>query len=206
MVTSAGSPRATMTLHQLEKQTREYIGTVYCPQKDCENITCVPKMFFPHLERSDYQCLKCACTSQVRNIPFENQTLSFVLLSEPRVYIFEATQKVVQDIIGDVFCPDKKCAHQKCVYVSTCKESQKSCYDCPQCKACSHVLNIPFTDQKPFMTLFGGDGTHVFKKKHREDYEKEEEASRFLKKFLRQSDSTTEEPCPKKAKLDPNMD
>ena len=29
-----------------------------------------------------------------------------------------------------------------------------------KCKACCHVLNIPFRDQKPTIMLFGGDGTH----------------------------------------------
>ena len=40
-----------------------------------------------------------------------------------------------------------------------------SFYDCKKCKACCHVLNIPFKDQKPTIMLFGGDGTHCFAKK-----------------------------------------
>ena len=35
-----------------------------------------------------------------------------------------------------------------------------SFYDCKLCKACCHVLNLPFKDQKPTIMLFGGDGTH----------------------------------------------
>ena len=34
-----------------------------------------------------------------------------------------------------------------------------SFYDCKKCKACCHVLNIPFTDQKPTFVLLGGDDT-----------------------------------------------
>ena len=56
--------------------------------------------------------------------------------------------------IGDVYCP----TCPKCVFISTNKTT--SFYDCKKCKACCHVLNIPFRDQKPTIMLFGGDGTH----------------------------------------------
>ena len=56
--------------------------------------------------------------------------------------------------IGDEYCPT--CS--KCVYISTNKTT--SFYDCKKCKACCHVLNFPFKDQKPTIMLFGGDGTH----------------------------------------------
>ena len=58
--------------------------------------------------------------------------------------------------IGDVYCPT--CRNEKCVYLSTNKTT--SFYDCKKFKACCHVLNIPFEDQKPTIMLFGGDGTH----------------------------------------------
>ena len=35
-----------------------------------------------------------------------------------------------------------------------------SSYDSKKCKACCHVLIIPFTDQKLTTMLFGRDGTH----------------------------------------------
>ena len=75
----------------------------------------------------------------------------------------------VQDTIGDVFCPT--CGTEKCVYISTDKTT--CFYDCKKCKACCHVLNIPFEDQKPTIMLFGGDGTHRFARKTSRDYEKE---------------------------------
>ena len=80
--------------------------------------------------------------------------------------------------IGDVYCP--RCRNEKCVYISTNKTT--SFYDCKKCKACCHVLNIPFMDQKPTIMLFGGDGTHCFAKKISRDYEKEK-PSPFLKNF-----------------------
>ena len=80
-----------------------------------------------------------------------------------------------------------------------------SFYDCKKCEACCNVLNIPFKDQKPTILLFGGDGTHCFTRKTSCDYEKEK-LSPFLKKFLRQSQSSTSEPEPNKVKLSPNME
>ena len=101
----------------------------------------------------------------------------------------------VQETIGDVYCP--KCRNEKCVYISTDKTT--SFYDCKKCKACCHVLIIPFKDQKPTIMLFGGDGTHCSARKTSRDYEK---PSPFFKKILRQSQS----PAPKKGKSSPNME
>ena len=52
--------------------------------------------------------------------------------------------------------------------------------------------------------LFGGVGTHCFARKSSRDYEKEK-PSTFLKKFLRQSQTSTTEPEPKKAEIIPFM-
>ena len=101
----------------------------------------------------------------------------------------------VQETIGNVYCPT--CRNEKYVYISTNKTT--SFYDCKKCKACCNVLNIPFKDQKPTITLFGGDGTHCFARKTSRNYEKEK-PSPFLKKFLRQSQPSTSEPEPKKVK------
>ena len=101
--------------------------------------------------------------------------------------------------IGDVYCPT--CRNEKYVYTSTNKTT--SFYDCKKCKACCHVLNIPFRDQKQTILLFGGDGTHCFARKTSRDYEK---PSPFLKKFLHQSQPSTSEAEPKKDKSSPNME
>ena len=105
----------------------------------------------------------------------------------------------VRETIGDVYCPT--CRNEKCVYISTNKTT--SFYDCKKCKACCLVLNIPFKDQKPTITLFGGDGTHCFARQTSSDYEK---PSPFSKKFLRQSQPSRSEPEPKKDKSSPNME
>ena len=107
----------------------------------------------------------------------------------------------VRETIGNVYCPT--CRNEKCVYISTNKTT--NFYDCKKCKACCNVLDIPFKDQKPTIMLFGGDGTHCFARKTSRDYEKEK-PSPFLKKFLRQSQSSTSEPEPNKVKMSPNME
>ena len=58
----------------------------------------------------------------------------------------------IRETIGDVYCPT--CRNEKCVYNST--NQTTSFYDCKKCKACCHVLNIPFKDQKPTIMLSGG--------------------------------------------------
>ena len=107
----------------------------------------------------------------------------------------------VREIVGDVYCPT--CRNEKCVYLST--NETTSFYDCKKCKACCHVLNIPFKDQKPTIMLFGGDGTHCFARKTSRDYEKGK-PSPFLKKFLHQSQPSTSELVPIKDKSSPNME
>ena len=109
--------------------------------------------------------------------------------------------KKVREIIGDVYCPTSR--FEKCIFISNKKTT--SFYDCKKCKACCHVLNIPFKDQKPTIMLFGGDGTHCFARKTSRNYEKGK-PSPVLKNFLRQSQSSTSELEPKKDKSSPNME
>ena len=105
----------------------------------------------------------------------------------------------VQDTIGDVYCPT--CRNEKFVYVST-KKTTNFC-DFKKCKACCHVLNNPFEDQKPTIMLFGGDDTHCFARKTSRDYEIEKTSPFF--KIFRQSQPSTSEPEPKKAEIIPFM-
>ena len=100
-------------------------------------------------------------------------------------------EKKVREIIGDVYCPTSR--FEKCIYISTNKTT--SFYDCKKWKACCHVLNFPFEDQKPTIMLFVGDGTHCFARKTSSDYER---PSPFSKKFLRQSQPSTSEREPKR--------
>ena len=50
---------------------------------------------------------QCASVCQVRNVPFEDQTISFSLLLGQVVYIFQKTPKSIQDVMGDVYCHGK---------------------------------------------------------------------------------------------------
>ena len=109
--------------------------------------------------------------------------------------------KKVRETIGDVYC--LTCRTEKCVYISTNKTT--SLYECKKCKACCHVLNIPFKDQKLTIMLFGGVGTHCFARKTSHDYEKGK-PSPFLKKFLHQSHPSKSESAPKMSKMSPNIE
>ena len=87
----------------------------------------------------------------------------------------------VRYTFGDVYCPTWR--NEKCVYISSNKTT--SLYDCKIFKACCHVLNIPFRDQKSTLMLFGGDSTLCSARKRSRDYEKEV-PSPFVKKFFKQ--------------------
>ena len=50
----------------------------------------------------------------------------------------------VREVVGDMYCPT--CRNEKCVFLSANKTT--NFYDCKKCKACCHVLKIPFRDQK----------------------------------------------------------
>ena len=74
---------------------------------DCryDNSFNVHKNTFQSLERSDYQCPQVESMCQVRNFPSEQQTVSFFLKSDQGIYIFEAIQSSIRDVIGHVYCP-----------------------------------------------------------------------------------------------------
>ena len=72
----------------------------------------------------------------------------------------------------------------KCVYLATDKTF--SFYSCKMFKAGSDVLKNPFTEQKPRIMLFGGDGAHWFARKTSRDYKKGKLSS-YLKKVVCQS-------------------
>ena len=118
-------------------------------------------------------------------------------------------QSIVQ-FIGDVICPNKKCRGEKCVYLTNFDGINRSSYECKQCKACSHVLSIPFKDQKPCVTLFGW--TYCFRKNTKSDYQKEKLLPLMQQCISQSKLSTTKaeeaniEPVPKKVKILPYME
>ena len=128
-------------------------------------ILCVHKQSFQFFGGSDRQCLQCTSTCQVRNIPFEEQIKSFFWEFGQGIHIPGETQKSNQNNIGVVFCPERYCLRHKFVKVHTWKEIDKNWYECLQCKACCHGLNMPIKDHKPKIMLFGCDVTYLFVKK-----------------------------------------
>ena len=118
--------------------------------------------------------------------------------------------QITVELIGDAICSNKKCRGEKCVYLTSFEEINKSTYQCKQCKACSHLLNIAFKDQKPCVTLFGW--IYCFRKKTKSDYQKEK-LSPLMQQCISQSKlSTTKaeeannEHVSKKAKILPYME
>ena len=110
----------------------------------------------------------------------------------------------IMDLIGDVICPNKKSRGENCVYLTRFEEFNKSTYECKLCKACSHVLNILFKDQKAYANLFCW--TYCFGKRTKLDYQKKK-LSPLMRQYIHQSNlSTTKteeannDPVPKKCK------
>ena len=190
---------------------------MYCPSTFCLNREkCESLGGYVTTPRSIYSCGKCGAWLFVHNVPFTLQEHVKMTKTDKTRFFFAKKMNYVPDnqlllnvpiqstklrkkklcvdnikTIGDVYCP----TCPKCVYISTNKTT--SFYDYKKGKACCHVLNFRFKDQKPTFMLFDVDGTDCFARKASRDHE-EEKPSPFLKKFLRQSQPTTSEPEPKK--------
>ena len=63
-------------------------------RKQCVRSTLRERKTFQTLERIDYQCHKCKCTCQVRNIPLEQQNVLFVLKCEKRILKRQKNQDI----------------------------------------------------------------------------------------------------------------
>ena len=164
------------------KSIQEVIGDVYCPGEFCLNREkCESIGGYVTTPRSIYGCGKCGAWLFVHKVPFKLQEhvkttktdkirffFAKKMLLDKQLFInvpFQSTKYGKKEVcvgniktIGDEYCPT--CRNEKCVYISTSKTT--SFYDCKKCKACCHVLNIPFRDQKLTIMLFGGDSTHCF--------------------------------------------
>ena len=114
----------------------------------CLSKLCLHKKTFLSLGRSDYQCLQCMSRCQVRNIPLEGQTNSFFLSLGQGVYICEESPKLIQDVIGDVYCPSKYCLNrEKCESVGGYVTTPRSILSCGKCGAWLFVQKVHFTLQ-----------------------------------------------------------
>ena len=129
------------------------IGDVFCPNTKCLGKLCLHGKTFQSLGRSDYQCPQCASVSQVRNIPFEEQTNSFFLSFGPGDCIFGESPKSIQDVIGDVYCPGKYWLNtEKCKSIGGYVTTPRTIYVCDKCGAWLFVHKVPFTLQEHVKT------------------------------------------------------
>ena len=85
------------------KQREIYWEGVLSEHNMLDYTLCSQKDF--SLERSDHKYPKCESTCQVSVIPFEQQTFRILLKCDQEIYIFEGTQKSIQDVIRDIYCP-----------------------------------------------------------------------------------------------------
>ena len=90
----------------------------------------------------------------------------------------------IVELIGDVKCPNRKCGGEKCVYLTSFEEINTSTYECKQCKACNHELNIHFKDRKPYVILFGW--TYCFRKRQ-SWITKKKKLAPPMRQYIRQS-------------------
>ena len=142
------------------------IGDVYCPNTKCLGKLCLHKKTLQSLGRRDYQCPQCGSVCQVRNIPFEDQTISFFLSLGPGVYIFEENPKSVQDVIGDVYCPGEFCLNrEKCKSIGGYVTTPRSIYGCGKCGAWLFVHKVPFKIQEHVKTTKTDKTRFFFAKK-----------------------------------------
>ena len=149
-----------------DKSTIVLIGDVYCPNTKCLGKLCLHKKTFQSLGRSDYQCPQCASVCQVRNIPSEDQTNSFLLSLGPWVYIFEENPKSIQDVFGDVICLRKYCSYsEKCKSIGGYVTTPRSIYGCDNCGAWLFVHKNLFTLQEHVKTIKTDKTRFFFAKK-----------------------------------------
>ena len=50
-------------------------------------------------------------------------------------------------LIGDVYCPNRKCLGKLCLHKKTFESLGRSDYQCPHCASVCQVRNMPFEDQ-----------------------------------------------------------
>ena len=114
----------------LDNSTIIFIGHMYCPNTKCLGKICLHKTTFQSRGKSDYQCPQCRSVCQVRNILLKIKQIP-LLVAWSRVYIFEASPKSFQDVIGDVYCLGKYCSSiEKCESLGGYVKTPRSIYAC----------------------------------------------------------------------------
>ena len=64
-------------------------------------------------------------------------------------------------LIGEVYCPNKKCLGKICLHKKTFQSLGRSDYQCPQCGSVCQVRNIPFEDQTNSFFLSPVQGVYI---------------------------------------------
>ena len=64
-------------------------------------------------------------------------------------------------LIGDVYCPNRKCSGKFCLHKKTFQSLGRSDYQCPQCASVCQVRDIPFEDPTNSFFLSIGHGVYL---------------------------------------------
>ena len=136
-----------------DNSTAIHIGDVYCRNTKCLGKVCLHKKTFQSLGRSNYQCPQCASVCQVRNLPFEEETISFFLSLGQGVYILEENPKSIQGVIGDVYCPgEHRLNRENCKSIGGFVTTPRCISGCDNFGACLFVHKVPFKIQEHVKT------------------------------------------------------
>ena len=108
------------------------------------------KKTFQSLGRSDYQCQQCASVCQVL---FFLKIIQFPFSFHLAKGRFGENPESVQDVIGDVYCPDKYCFNrEKCESPGGYITTPKSIYGSGKCGAWLVIHKVPFILQEQLKT------------------------------------------------------
>ena len=125
-----------------------FIGDVHCPKKKFPVTFVCKKKTFQSTGRSNWKCRQCAYVSQLRVIPFKEQTNSLLSFGWG-VYNFKESPKLVQDVNGDVYSPGKSCFNRKkCESLDGYITTPRSNYKCGKGGAWLFVHKVRFMLQE----------------------------------------------------------
>ena len=102
----------------------------------------------------------------MRNIPFEDQTISFFWLLGPGVHVFEENPKSIQFVIGDAYCPGELCLNsEKSKSIDGYVTTPRSIFGYDNCGAWLFVRKVPFALQEHVKTTKTDKTRFFFAKK-----------------------------------------
>ena len=133
--------------------TTNLTGDVYCTNTDYSGKFSLHNKTFQSLGGNDYQCRQFASVCQVRNF-FEDQKNSFSLMFGHGVYILEESLKSIQDVVGDVYCPDMYCLkREKCKFCNSYVTTPRTISGRGKCGVRLFVHKVPFKLQEHVKTI-----------------------------------------------------